>query len=235
MAIVLENTSDVKIDGVKILVYSEFGGGKTSLIKTLPHKDTVIISAEGGLLPLRDISIRKIEIHSIEDLAEAYAVVTTGEWSDCKHIAIDSITEIAEVVLAHEKLVNKDPRAAYGNMQETMGKVVRNFRDIEHKTVYMTAQLAKTQDDTGRMLFAPSMPGQKAGQQLPYKFDLVMALRVETDSEGNRVRALQTESDGIWSAKDRTDRLDFWEPADLGVIIEKANKPKKEPKSEPTD
>lgn len=65
------------------------------------------------------------------------------------------------------------------------------------------------------------MPGNKTGQQLPYFFDEVLALRVEKDNEGNAQRALMCDSDGIWAAKDRSGKLDIWEEPDLGAIIAK--------------
>jgi len=65
------------------------------------------------------------------------------------------------------------------------------------------------------------MPGNKTGQALPYFFDLVMALRVELDADKNPVRALMTQSDGMWQAKDRSGQLDRSESADLGAIIKK--------------
>jgi len=37
--------------------------------------------------------------------------------------------------------------------------------------VYMSAKLEKTQDEMGRVLYSPSMPGNKTGQALPYFFD----------------------------------------------------------------
>jgi hypothetical protein len=65
------------------------------------------------------------------------------------------------------------------------------------------------------------MPGAKLGQQLPYFFDEVLALRVEKDAEGNPQRALMCESDGLWQAKDRSGKLAAWEAPDLGAIIKK--------------
>jgi hypothetical protein len=65
------------------------------------------------------------------------------------------------------------------------------------------------------------MPGNKTGQQLPYFFDEVLALRVERDGEGKVQRALMCDSDGAWSAKDRSGKLDAWEAPDLGAIIKK--------------
>jgi hypothetical protein len=124
-------------------------------------------------------------------------------------------------VLNYEKKVNKDPRAAYGSMQEQMADIIRVFRDLPGKHVYMSAKLEKTQDEMGRVLYAPSMPGNKTGQSLPYFFDEVLALRVERDAEGGSQRALMCDSDGLWLAKDRSGKLDAWEPADLGAVITK--------------
>jgi len=125
------------------------------------------------------------------------------------------------VVLNHEKKIAKDPRQAYGAMQEQMSDIIRAFRDIPSKHVYFTAKCEKATDETGRILYAPSMPGNKTGQQLPYFFDEVLALRVEKDAEGNAQRALMCDSDGIWQAKDRSGKLDTWEAPDLGAIIRK--------------
>ena len=71
------------------------------------------------------------------------------------------------------------------------------------------------------MLYAPSMPGNKLAQSLPYYFDELLALRVEKDAEGKPQRALMCESDGLWSAKDRSGKLDAWEAPDLGAVIAK--------------
>jgi hypothetical protein len=106
-------------------------------------------------------------------------------------------------------------------MQEQMADIIRAFRDIPGKHVYFTAKCEKSQDETGRLLYAPSMPGNKTGQQLPYFFDEVLALRVEKDADGNSQRALMCDSDGIWLAKDRSGKLGAWEAPDLSAIIAK--------------
>jgi len=124
-------------------------------------------------------------------------------------------------VLNAEKKATKDPRQAYGAMQEQMADIIRTFRDLPGRHVYMSAKLEKTQDEMGRVLYAPSMPGNKTGQALPYFFDEVLALRVEKDGEGVTQRALMCDSDGLWMAKDRSGKLEAWEAPDLGAIIAK--------------
>ena len=220
MAINLRTTSDVHTNGVKLLVYGQAGAGKTSLIKTLPNP--VIISAEAGLLSIADANIPFIEVTSMDDLKEAYEwIATSAEGKGFDSIALDSISEIGEVVLNYEKKVAKDPRQAYGAMQEQMTDIIRAFRDLSGKHVYFSGKVEKTSDEMGRILYAPSMPGNKLGQQLPFFFDEVLALRLERDADGNTQRALMCQSDGIYQAKDRSGKLSAWEMPDLGEIIKK--------------
>lgn len=220
MAINLKSTDGVVSGGVKLLIYGLSGAGKTYQIRHLP--DPVVISAEGGLLSLSDVKLPYIEIATMDDLKEAYT--WCSESDDAKRhrtVAIDSISEIAEVILATEKAKTKDPRQAYGAMQDQIAQIVRAFRDLEGRHVYMSAKAEKQQDDTGKILFSPSMPGNKAAQQLPYHFDEVLALQTHTDEEGEVKRAFLTAPSTTWLAKDRSGKLDTWEPPNIGDVINK--------------
>lgn len=220
MAIQLRRTRTAGASGVKMLVYGQSGAGKTSLIQTLPSP--IVLSAEAGLLSIQDADLPYIEIGSAADLREAYRWLTaSAEAADYQSVALDSISEIAEVVLAAEKKAAKDPRQAYGAMQEQVAEMIRAFRDIAGRNVYMTAKLEKSADEMGRVSYAPSMPGNKTGQALPYFLDEVLALRVERDAEGAQHRVLLCDGDGQWLAKDRSGKLEQWEAPDLGAIIRK--------------
>ena len=219
MAISVKSTSGLSANGVKMLVYGQAGAGKTSLIRTLPSP--IVLSAEGGLLSIQDADLPYIEIGSMDDLKEVYEWISTPEGEQYQSIALDSISEIAEVCLNAEKKTAKDPRQAYGAMQEQMADIIRAFRDLPGRHIYMSAKLEKSTDEMGRILYAPSMPGNKTGQSLPYFFDEVLALRVEKDADGNTQRAIMCDSDGLWLAKDRSGKLGAWEAPDLGEIIAK--------------
>lgn len=220
MAIELRSTRGLHVSGVKMLCYGHSGAGKTSLIPTLP--DPVILSAEGGLLSISDADVPFIEISDMSALQDAYGWLTGSDESrQFKSVALDSISEIAEVVLNAEKKKTKDPRQAYGALMETMQDLIRAFRDLPGRHVYFTAKAEKQADEQGRILYSPSMPGNKLAQQLPYFFDEVMALRAERDNEGVTHRMLMTRTDGIWQAKDRSGKLEEWEQPDLGAIIRK--------------
>ena len=209
----------------KILVYGGSGVGKTTLIASLPGK-ILILSAESGLLPLAsaDIDCDVVEVKTMDDLRAAYAELRAGthgyDW-----VVLDSVSEIAEVVLSAEKAKTKDPRQAYGALQDEMVKIMRSFRDLTCG-VYFSAKLNATKDEsTGRVSYGIGMPGAKLGESIPYLFDEVFRMVVidEDDGHGGKVasRYLMTSTDGKSVAKDRSGRLDVWEPADLGVIVGK--------------
>lgn len=222
MAIKLQSTKGFGQSGVKLLVYGQAGAGKTTLIKTLP--DPVIISAESGLLSLSGVDIPYITVTSLADLRDVMTwIMSSEEAKRFKSVALDSISEIAEVVLAEEKTASKDGRAAYGNMGDKMRKIIRAFRDLPDRNVYFSAKMDKMQDDQGLIMYSPAMPGKTLTQDMPFFFDEVLALRIAKDKEGASRRALMCQSDGMWTAKDRSGKLSAWEEADLGAIISKIN------------
>ena len=226
MAIKLINSREAsRLNGVKILTYGSSGAGKTRLCATAPNP--VIISAESGLLSLRDVDLPVIEVSSITDVHEAYKFLAqSAEGRQFETVCLDSISEIAEVVLAYEKKATKDPRAAYGQLSEQMGELLRAFRDLPGRNVYMSAKLERVKDEsTGAVSFGPSMPGQRLAQGLPYLFDEVFALRIEKDPNGQPTRWLQTAGDFQYSAKDRSGALDPFEFPDLSAVINKIVNP----------
>lgn len=219
----LTSTSEAaKNNGVKSLVYSQAGGGKTTLAKTF-DVPTVVISCEAGLLSLADVNIPVIEVASMNDMFEAYDLLANKpEGQHFKAIVIDSISEIAEVLLAEEKKTSKDARAAYGNTSERMMDLLRAFRDLRGRHVLFIAKLEKVKDEmSGAFMYGPTMPGQRLGQAIPYLVDEVFALRVEKNEEGQTVRFLQTAPDFQWQAKDRSGRLAQYEAPDMAAVIRK--------------
>ena len=203
------------------MTYGQAGVGKTSLCATT-GEPTIIISAESGLLSLRHADITVIEVSSLADVHEAYAHVMSDAGKDFRWVCLDSISEIAEVVLNYEKKATKDPRQAYGALAEQMQDLLRAFRDLPGKNVYMSAKMSSVKDDmTGAMLYGPSMPGAKLGQGIPYLFDEVFVLRSEKADDGQIYRTLQTGSDFQYVAKDRSGALDLYEEPNLAKIAEK--------------
>ena len=222
MAIKLTTTKKTS-SHIKCLVYAQSGAGKTYLCQTAPKP--LIISAEEGLLTLKDVNIPVIKIQSLEDLEEAYDFVTTDKRAkQFQTVCLDSISDIGETVLADEKKTcGADPRKAYGAYADKLLPLIKKFRDISDKHVYFTAKLKRYEDSfTGITSYGPSMPGQQLGPALPYLFDFVLALQIGEDEENNKFRYLQTDETIQFLAKARGGSLDETEPPDLAYIFAKA-------------
>jgi hypothetical protein len=212
------NTSNVVAQYLKLLIHGPSGSGKTRLCATTGAK-TLIISAEAGLLSLRGTNIDVFEIKTVDDMRTIYSHLLTDkifEW-----VCLDSISEVAETVLANELKQTKDPRKAYGEMSNVVSEMIRCFRDLP-KNVYFSAKQDKVKDDvTGQVFYGPSAPGQKLAAALPFFFDEVFALHNWKDETGTIQSAFQTQRDDRYEAKDRSGALALAEPADLSKIYAK--------------
>jgi hypothetical protein len=208
-------------NGVKVLVYSDAGIGKTVLCSTAPSP--IILSAESGELSLRKMRIPMIEITTVQDLVDAHQwLQNSAEARQFQTVCIDSLSEVAEVVLNNAKRQVKDPRQAYGELIEKMESVIRSYRDLAGKNVYMAAKMEPNKDElTGSVKYGPAMPGSKLAVKLPYFFDEVFRLGINKTPAGESYRFLQTQPDLQYQAKDRSGCLDAVEPPNLTHVFNK--------------
>jgi len=206
-------------NGLKVLCYGPAGSGKTVLCATTgcPSK-TLIISCEGGLLSIRNAPEMAVaEVKTMADLDDVYDFLVHGE-HEFQWVCLDSISEIAEVVLTTEKGSAKDGRAAYGNLADIMFDRLRKFRDLA-LNVYMSAKQTEITDEgSKRTRFMPSLPGRTLTQGISYLFDEVFAIRINRDEDGEPKRWLLTNTDGSYEAKDRSGSLNLFEAPNLANI-----------------
>ena len=198
--------------------------GKTTLAATAPKP--IIISSEKKLISLKDHDIPVILIENHTDLESAYTFLTTNPKAKrFVTIVLDSISDIAETVLAYFKANpvdgNTHPQAAYGNLADALGPLIKKFRDINDKNIYTIAKSKMVDDQyTNVSMFSPSMPGRVLPENLPYEFDYVFALRIGETEKGTKFRYLQTQGDIQWLAKG-CDALNSIEKPDLTYIFNK--------------
>lgn len=222
--------------GIKCLVYGGAGMGKTVLMATAPAP--VLISNESGALSLRKANLERlygvgnpyinynmpiIEVNTVEDLTAAYDwCAGSADAAQFQTICMDSISEIAEVILNNAKRQVKDPRQAYGELIEKMETLVRMFRDLNGKNVVFSAKMSPSKDEmTGIVKYGPAMPGAQLGNKLPYFFDEVFRIGVNKTPEGQPYRFLQTQPDMQFEAKDRSGALAPVETPILSAVFAK--------------
>ena len=210
----------VEKQGAKLLVYGAAGAGKTKLCATAPGK-VLVLSAEAGLLSIRDAkNVDAVELKEAAEVMEFHKALDTGELQ-YDTVCSDSISEISEILLNHEKSKSKDARQAYMEVQNSVTNVMRAFRDLQMNVIFI-CKMDKTVVENS-VTFEPKMVGAKLGQAITYFFDEVLALRVieDQDEEGNIVkrRWLQTEMGQGYTAKDRSGKLDPFEAPDLSSLL----------------
>lgn len=233
----IEQTEDVMQDScVKLCIFGPSGVGKTMLAATAPKP--LILSAENGLLSLRKANIERvygvdtpgisynigfITCRTMDKLREIYTWLTESpEALAYDTVILDSVTDIAEVVLAEARKTSKDGRAAYGKLAEDMMVVLRSFRDLENFNVVFLAKLDKVKDEvTGGIAFGPMMPGQQLPKQLPYLFDEILAMELSPTTDGKAERYLRCRKDWQYDVKDRAGVLDLYEFPSLTHLFAK--------------
>jgi hypothetical protein len=220
MAIEFINPADaVKKTGLKLLIYGPAGSGKTVLCATA-KEPTLIISAEGGLLSIKDApsSIKIAEVHSRQEFEEVLNYLKTNgppAW-----VCIDSITEVAQQILEQELTKTKMPMKAYGELSQIAGGFIRELRDLPCNVV-MTCKSKKEKDDSkGVQQYTPKMPGQALGADIAHHFDVVGAMRIFKEDD-TLAHYLQCHHDEQYEAKDRSGKLDTFEKPNLAALKKK--------------
>ena len=227
-----KSTKDVSSLRFYGLVVGESGTGKTSLVKTLPgdSKRILIISLESGLLCLQGTDIPVFEVdetNTWDSLGEIISFLISDNGKTFDYIYIDSLTEIAEKILEELK---RDPKLSdskntfllWGRLKDNMKMLLKVFRDLKKCSVIFTCLLTKDKDGV-LLVDAFKMPGGSKDEVKPM-MDVVLHYKIFKDENGLEIRKLITHHSESVLAKDRSNRLNKFEDADLSVIINKVLK-----------
>lgn len=207
--------------GVKALAFGGPGSGKTPLVATAPR--VVLCATEPGLLSLRGSNVPTWEAHTTARFEEFMTWATTSqEANNFDTIAIDSISQAAEMYLAEAVVKHKHGLKAYGDMAERIGKHVNALYFMQRKHVYLIAKQSNFQEGGGLVVKRPYFPGNELNIKVPHLYDEILHVGLtQVPGVAGQVRAIRTAPTLEVAARDRSGKLAELEPCDLGALFSK--------------
>lgn len=219
MTIALGNTT-ANVTRAAGVIYGPPKIGKTRLAVTYP---CLVVNTERGLLSLRRDNLPKVDVYSRDEMDELLTALYSdkpNKFNQFKNYHVDSISDLAEVVLGQMKGKNKDPRKAYGETHDIVMMYFRAWRDLPNKNVTFVAK-ETNYNELGVAKMRPSMPDQYLTTQLPYMFDFILHMTHFRHSDGNMYVGLHCRADFQTTAGDRSGTLDEWEQPNLSHVFNK--------------
>jgi hypothetical protein len=230
-------TTDEKAHAGNIAIYGKPGAGKTYSLRTLEKPERwLYINLEKGQASLGDVKFPQWDLTKLDDnleklkqFSELVKKLRTEEFKGkLDGFILDSATEFGEVL---KSVYENDPKykeakmmlPRYGQIAKETMELFRALRDLDHYIKVYIFLSASEQDETGTFTKGLSYPGGSS-QKIPALMDLVLYLGSEKDKDGNTQRRFLTQGTEKIIAKDRSGKLEEYEPADLGAIIKKINK-----------
>jgi len=233
-------------DRICALVIGKSGLGKTSLLRTMlgqdfrngkwtqvedpPEEKVCVLSAESGLLAVRDLVkqglVEGYEIGSQQEFKEAYQLLSATSEMKSRYswVFIDSLTEIS--ARCDQAMREKYPDRAktfarWDDYFVTIQLAIKGFRDMKDYSVVITCLESVEKDENNRRYPAPDVVGRGLKEKLTSYFDEVFYLTLHQDEEGNQQRVLYTQPLNEYPAKDRSGKLNTIERPNLLYIKRK--------------
>ncbi len=205
--------------GVKCVVYGPPGSGKTPLLNTAPRP--LLLACEPGLLSMRNSTVptyQGFDVASIDGFFKWF--FNSEETKNFDTIAIDSISQMADIYLQQALKENKHGLKAYGEMATLTMNVLRQLYYTRNKHTYLIAKEAAN-DDNGIKYRKPYMPGQQLPVELPHLFDEILHLGIQNMPGVGTHKAFRCQASIDTLARDRTGQLAEFEPPEFGQLVRK--------------
>lgn len=205
--------------GAKTVVYGPPGVGKTPILNTAPRP--VLCCVEPGMLSMRLSNVPTFQAFTAKAIDEFFDwVLRSPEAANFDTICVDSVSQMAEVILEEELGRNRDGRKAYGEMSRRVMKHMNGVFFAQRKHTYLICKQASVEDGNIRQ-FRPYFPGQDLNVKVPHLFDVIMQLGIHNIPGAGQHKAFRTSASLDAIARDRSGRLSEFEPCDLTALFNK--------------
>jgi hypothetical protein len=197
------------------LIAAKPGLGKTTQATTFPRQETLIVSAEDGLLSIKGSDYAYVEVDSYEKiLAVIEQTPASAPWA--KYLYIDSLTEIYDV-LKHELKAKYKPSQNFAKHDDLTDKLLHIIRTARKSKMHVFFTCHTKEDKDGMSLVQNLCFDGKMPELVLKQFDLAFHLDMVEGDDGVAHRALVTSP---LVSKIAKRRLSPWMKVELNDIEE---------------
>lgn len=200
-----------------IIVVGQSGRGKSSSIKNLDPKTTLIFNTESKPLPFKEASkFKNVYVEKPSNLVEYFEGAQEKE--EFKTIVIDSFSAWTDLLMEESRMLKK----GYDVFNYYNEKIYQLFKLLKKSTKYVILighdeVLTTSQGETLKRL---KIDGKKWEGVVEKEAVIVLYATMRSDGKGNNSYIFQTQSDGVTSAKTPAGMFEEFEiPNDLSVVI----------------
>lgn len=209
-----------QFNGVKCIGYGPAGSGKTPVVDTLPTP--VVLAIEPGLLSVRNSKAPAWKGDTVERIDEFFDwFFGSAEAKKFDSLAVDSISEWCELVLALMLKRHSHGLKAYGEMAEKVLAIIAKLYFMPEKHMYLICKETHLEEQ-GAQKARPYFPGKEVYKEINHKFDLIMHAGLHTVPGAGIQKSFCTNATFDIHARDRSGKLNQYEPMDLNQIFRKA-------------
>lgn len=202
--------------GCKAIVYGAPGSAKTPLINTAPRP--VLLACEPGMLSMRGSNVPTCQAFTpaaIDDFFKWF--FNSVETKNFDTLAIDSVSQMADIYLQQALKTNKHGLKAYGDMATAVMDHLRPLFFTQQKHTYLICKQS-IENNVSR----PWFPGQQLNIEIPHMYDFILHLGIKNVPGVGQTKAFQCNESFDFLARNRTGNLSDYEQPDFGKLVQKA-------------
>lgn len=209
-------SSFAQLYGCKAIIYGAPGSAKTPLINTAPRP--VLLACEPGMLSMRGSSVPTCQAFTPDAIDDFFKwFFNSAETKNFDTLAIDSISQMADIYLQQALKTNKHGLKAYGDMATSVMDHLRPLFFTQQKHTYLIAKQS-VENNMAR----PWFPGQQLNVEIPHMYDFILHLGLKNVPGVGQAKAFQCNETFDFLCRNRTGNLSDYEPPDFSALVRKA-------------